>query len=261
MFRWCAYCWTFLGERAPFEDLSATHGICEGCVARDALSDADALTRMRPLAVFHADMVRVATDEAPVDVEAILARGSALGIRPLDLLVGILQPALYEVGRLWEEGRLRPAQEARLTSLCRSVLDTLTERERARAQTFGRPILLLTARGNVHDLGIRILAYALLCANRDARVLPRPPTAEDAARECVRTNAASVGVSLGTPDQRAYVEELVRLRDALCPTTVIVVGGRGASGESAPAGVRVWTAGAPLLTTPAALALFDADDR
>lgn len=256
MFRWCAYCWTFLGERAPFADLSATHGICDACVERDALSDAEALTRMRPLTAFHADMVRIATDDTDVEVEAIVARGTSLGLRPLDLLVGILQPALYEVGRLWEAGRVRPVQEARLTNLCRRVLDTLSERERTGVLADPRPILLLSAPGNAHDLGVRILAYALLCARRDARVLSRPPTPEDAIRECSRTNAAAVGVSIGTPEQLAYVEELVRLRDARASTTAIVVGGRGASGDGALSGVRWWNRGAELLTSPDLVTLF-----
>lgn len=34
MIRWCSYCQKFLGERAPFDDPSFTHGICERCDLR-----------------------------------------------------------------------------------------------------------------------------------------------------------------------------------------------------------------------------------
>src|SRR4051812_46433697 len=115
MFRWCAYCCRFLGERAPFEDFTPTHGLCGECETRGTMTDSAAIARVRPILALHDRLLAEAarTDGGETPAEEVLEEGRRLGIRPLDLLMGVIQPLLYEIGRRWEDGKIERSVEAR----------------------------------------------------------------------------------------------------------------------------------------------------
>jgi hypothetical protein len=43
----CAWCQKYMGSREPLHDPSVSHGICSGCVERDAFDDAPVLVVSR----------------------------------------------------------------------------------------------------------------------------------------------------------------------------------------------------------------------
>lgn len=233
MFRWCAYCLRFLGQRAPYDDFSPTHGICSACEQTDAMTEADVLKRVRPLYAFHRDLLAAATklsDEGDLPSgAALIARGAALGIAPLDLSMGLLQPLLYEVGRLWETGALSHRAEARFTSLVNDLLDALLlEQQQRRPNTHGMPLILTVAIGNRHTIGIRMLGLSLREAGRDVRVIHEPVAIGSLLDLAELVRPALVGVSISEPAQISYLREL---RDGLDARRLVVrtlVGGFGA---------------------------------
>jgi methanogenic corrinoid protein MtbC1 len=239
MFRWCAYCWSFLGESEPLLDYSATHGLCGRCQSGQVISNSAAIARLRPIARFHADMLEVATTGASYDATAILARGAELRLQPVALLMGVLQPALYEVGRLWEQGRVRPAVEAHLTRLCEDVLDALVHRQTSERPLSGaHPVFALAAAGNAHTFGLRMMAFALREEGHDIRVFRRAPSAAHLLDLCAMAQPSALCISVALPEHLGYVDEVaegLKSRELGCR---IVVGGISARGAHAlPPGV------------------------
>lgn len=249
MFRWCAYCWTFAGERAPFEDLSSTHGICDRCVASNALADADIVERTRPIKALHDRLREIATLGRSEEVHALIREWRLLGLGNIELLVAVIQPALHLVGLAWERGEVQPAQEVRLTRFCHEVLAALSSQQRESIPvTEGPPILLLSADGNMHDLGIKMLAFALREARRDVRILPKPPPAEHLRALCELLEPSAVGISVALPTHVAYVVKVADALAALPRALPIVVGGGALSQvETLPPGVVRWSAPESLL--------------
>lgn len=242
MFRWCAYCWRFLGERAPISDLSTTHGICESCVAGGAL---DVPSKRSPVAELHARLARVATTRATEDVEVLLADARAGGIEPLELLVAVMQPALFEIGKRWEVGEIDPAREARLTRLCLAALQWLEREQRARsAETDEPPVLLLRARGNAHEIGTRMLAFALRESGRPVKIVPTPPEVATVVTLCEVLGPSALGISVALEEQLAFLGDVAAALEARDVRIEIVAGG-GAITETTPlpVNVRRWRAG------------------
>jgi len=249
MFRWCSYCFTFLGEVEPLTKLAATHGVCAACEEHDAISDEEAIEHIQPIATFYKDMVLVAREDpnAPVDPEksatAILERGARLGIRPTELLMGILQPSLHEIGRLWEAARIQPAQEARLTRLCDEVLERMLAEQETRLPQPHEvyPVVLTVAEGNTHTLGVRMVAFAFREEGHDVRLLLSALPTEKLLDLCETIKPSIVGISVALETQMAYVHEVMRgLAEREIPAQVIA-GGHGVPPKARlPDGVVRW---------------------
>lgn len=72
----------------------------------------------------------------------------------------VLLPAQREIGRLWHEGSASVAEEHLVTGTTERALSLLTARA-DRAKPNGGKVLLAAVQGNVHEVGIRILADLL----------------------------------------------------------------------------------------------------
>jgi methanogenic corrinoid protein MtbC1 len=240
MYRWCAYCQQFLGEKAPLNDHSLTHGICSFCIARDGVSDADAIERVRPIVAFLNDLMRTVRSGEELLVSAVVARGFALGLRPADLLVGILQPSLYEVGRLWEVGQLTPRQEAVFSSFCEGVIVELTAEQRRRGPPVGaRSLVLLTAPGNRHRLGPRMVTFLLREHWVNAEFLEETPPPDELLALLEARRPALVGASLASSLDVPYLDVLVPLVGSLSPRPRVLAGGAAVrAGCAIPPGVE-----------------------
>ena len=235
MFRWCAYCVSFLGERAPFEDFAPTHGICAACERDGAIMSDEAVARAKPLLAFHQRLMRAATGltghEPARSPAALCDEGRALGIRPIDLAMGLLQPLLYEVGRLWQTGEITAATEARFTAFVEELLDYLVlDQQRRLAPAVGRPLFLLSATGNRHTVGIRMLGLRLREEGHDVRVIRDPIEPAWLLRLIEIMRPSVVGISLSESSQLAFAKQTSdALRDRKLDAR-LCVGGFGVRG-------------------------------
>ncbi len=199
------------------------------------MTEPEALARVRPLYSFHRDLLLAATkpsDEDPLpSATALIARGTALGIAPLDLSMGLLQPLLYEVGRLWQSETLSHTAEARFTSLVEELLDALLlDQQQRRPDTHGPPIILSAAMGNRHTIGLRMLGLSLRDAGRDVRIIREPIAAGRLVDLANLVRPYLIGVSISEFAQLGYLRELRDGVDERGLPVRILVGGYGTHG-------------------------------
>ncbi len=214
MIHWCAYCQSYIGESEPFDDFSLTHGVCRKCANSGAAAAPDAGEKLRPLAEFFRKLR--AEVRAGITSSADLWAGEAfrLGVKPQDLLMGILQPALYEIGRLWAGGAVTVAAEHRFSAFAEEMVGSVFAHypELARGRQAAEPDVLLTcAEGNYHTLGIRFLEAGLLANGlKTYAVLPGLPAAETAAL-AARLRPVAVGISVAMEGQLGSARELAEM--------------------------------------------------
>ncbi|HEU4324209.1 MAG TPA: cobalamin-dependent protein [Roseiflexaceae bacterium] len=90
---------------------------------------------------------------AQVVARAALARGADIR----DLYMHVFQPALYEVGRLWEANQFTVAQEHLATAITQSIMAQLAGELLARPP-LGRTLLATCIGGEHHEVGIRMVS-------------------------------------------------------------------------------------------------------
>lgn len=165
--KWCAHCQQFIGEMRPYADFSITHGLCRKCSGEqpDLLSGDEYAHAVVLRDIFQALFAagrRSDFDAAgPLVDQAIVAN-----CRPVDILIGMIAPMLYEVGNAWERGTLTVAGEHEFTAFAERVVDLVEAKMR---QAWSQPArhagdgcyLLMNAPGNIHVVGIRILGLWL----------------------------------------------------------------------------------------------------
>ena len=87
----------------------------------------------------------------------VIAEAQALGLGADSILIGLLQPALYQAGLDWECSRMSVAGEHRFTRWCERAFQLLpSPPPRAQAD-----LLLFQTPGNVHSVGPRFAAHVL----------------------------------------------------------------------------------------------------
>src|SRR5215213_7912432 len=72
------------------------------------------------------------------------------------LYLQVLQPALYEIGRRWEDAEISVAQEHLATATTQSLLARLAERFDG-APRRDRRVLVACAEGELHSIGVRMV--------------------------------------------------------------------------------------------------------
>lgn len=193
----------------PHESYDVTHGICEACLGRGVAQDLRGLTEARRVGEFFSRLRAEARKGYSTTSTATLEEADALGVRPLELLVGFLQPGLDEIGRAWERGEVTVATEHRFSEMVEALATTVLHRAREQEKPNAHPeFLLVNADGNFHTVGLRVVEAFLLSRGRSVQALiPGLPTREVLA--LVRSlRPRTLGLSLSLPGQLDQVREL-----------------------------------------------------
>jgi cobalamin-dependent methionine synthase I len=161
------------------------------------------------------------------------------GVGPVRALDELLAPAMHEVGRRWEAGRIGVAHEHLASAAAGQVLAGLSPLL-VTAEPGSRPrVLLACAQGERHDLGLRMAqsvmegaGYAVYFAGPD---LP----AEALVDAADALGPALVGISsIGVWDPAAARDSVRRLL-AHDPSVGVLLGGPGWEGYAPPEPGRV----------------------
>ena len=231
MLKWCAYCQGFMGECEPFDQFLISHGLCQACAPKFLTFSLADKQGLQGLSQFFVSLQKAARDPAPLPFGAILAESRRLAVPPLDLMMGVFQPLLDEVGALWAAGQLTVAMEHRFTALVNDWVAThrADTAEGPRVQP-GRPrLILLNAEGNFHVLGLQMAeCYCASVGIPALTIMPGLPLSE--ILDLVDQHRPQVlGFSVALADQMTQVLEVAdRVKALAVPPQHILVGGAAA---------------------------------
>lgn len=158
--------------------------------------------------------------------QAILGAALEGGMTPAQVGDRLVQPAMAEVGRLWQEHRISVADEHLATATLQTALVRAMGGIEA-AAPHGRKALLACVEGNHHAVGLRIVADAFETAGWEIAYLGADVPTRDLVRRAKERRPDLVGLSLSLPSHvataRVATDALREAFGAECPT--IVVGG------------------------------------
>lgn len=149
------------------------------------------------------------------------------GVTLTEASVRLIQPAMIEIGRLWQENRITVAQEHLTTAISQNVM-ARAYMQADFAQPVGRKAMFAGVAGNHHSLGLRMLSDAFETQGWDVVFLGADVPVADLIRQVDADRPDLLCLSLSLPSHLAQTRETVeRLRAELgnrCPT--IWVGGQ-----------------------------------
>lgn len=226
MILWCDYCQQFITEIEPFDDYGVSHSVCRSCALKVATSGQADVDALAGIIDFYHSLDYIALSWEPPDIDAILAESRRLGIRPVDLMVGVLQPLLAKVGDMWSAGELSVASEHRITTMVQDLLIGLHEPGKRRGREPKPRVILINAENNFHTLGLTMAEVYFASYGIPAlMVVPGLPT-EEILDVIARTRPEIVGFSVALSTQMAQVREVAaRLRPLPGRPKHFVVGG------------------------------------
>ncbi len=245
MLIWCAYCQHYLGEKQPYESFEMTHSICEKCCESGRHKDRAHIREIQPIAKFHADIRDKAVRGEEILIEQVLAESKRLGISSVDMAIGILQPVLNEMGRLYEEGKVTVAQEHAFTDkVDRMITDLFALSPAMKNCKEKSPLVMLTCvDGNYHWLGLRLLELNLLEENIPTRAFIPSLPRDEIIQLAAKLRPVVLGLSVYQKEQCAEASSiragiLQRTAGAFAP--IMAVGGNGAKQLLEEKGLEQW---------------------
>jgi len=154
----------------------------------------------------------------------LVDEGLLRGIPLQDIHLKVIQPAQYEIGRLWQENRISVAQEHLATAISQLALSHLY-RHLPRDPSNGKVVLLSCVEGELHEVGARMASDFLEMAGFDVRFLganvPTSHLVHMVREQKPDLLALSVTMSYHLPALRAALEQV----RAVSPQLRIAVGG------------------------------------
>jgi len=126
--------------------------------------------------------------------ESLLARENGQEV----LYMGLIQPVMYEIGRLWEQDKISTAEEHLATSMVGRILAGLYARFPIPPAGRGKAVVT-SAPNEFHELGARMLADMLEAAGWDVLFLGANTPAEELIKLVRKANPRLLAISLTMP--------------------------------------------------------------
>jgi len=230
MFRWCSYCQSFIGQREPLYDYSLTHGICDICkknfYENKILDNHE--EKVRPLINFYQDLRSKAIIGVPIDSLSLFTEAKDLKIKPADLLAGMIQPLLYEIGVRYQDGTLQVYEEHLFSEFTSSLINEL-KREYRLLLPYNETadVLLFLADNEKHEFGVRFLEVFLLQEGiKTKAILPSLPT-EQIFKVSQKFKPQVIGLSITDPTEYDNLLESLNVFKDWKEAPQIILGGQG----------------------------------
>jgi methanogenic corrinoid protein MtbC1 len=162
------------------------------------------------------DAIKVVRDAMLADVDVA------------EIMLGILQPAQIELGRLWETGEVSIAHEHYTTAITQLSLSLLYPRLLLDRTLLGRSVVATSVGSEAHDVGIRMISDLLERAGWRTTYLGADVPHLDVIERVAQQRAEVLAVSATMAGHLRGVRGLISaLRaDPRCARTRVLVGGR-----------------------------------
>jgi excisionase family DNA binding protein len=157
----------------------------------------------------------------------------ASGMTPADFYCEVLTPALYNIGELWQKGKLGVEDEHLASAVAAGVIGRLGPRFARRGRTKGTVVLAMPE-GERHHLGLAMLADILRSNGYRALNLgaDTPASALVAALRQVE-DLSAVAIGVVNADRRAAATSLIKAVRRSFGGVPVVVGGAAVPDEEA----------------------------
>jgi hypothetical protein len=225
MLKWCSYCQQFLGERAPFDKLFLTYGLCPECASKDESFSNAWVSHAHVLRDIQKQLRDAGRRNDLRAAETIIHAAQNAKVRAVDILLGIIAPLLYEIGEEWERGRITVLEEHRFTEFCENVFQLVATTVTLGPE--GTGVLLMNAPGNTHTLATRLLTFWLTSKNMQAQLVDMPSNFRSLAALVEERRPRFILISMALQEQRAgvvkFVEQVANLSTIVRPR--VIVGG------------------------------------
>ena len=166
----------------------------------------------------------------PAAARAVVQAALEAGLPARNVYLDVLQPALHEVGRLWELGQASVAQEHLATATTQALLHHLAG-ALPHLPSIGRSAIVTGTEGELHGVAVRFVANFLAADGWNVLELgPSTPTV-DLVDLVDRSGADLVGLSTTLTSNLARASEAVTALRALSRPPLIVVGGSAYRGD------------------------------
>lgn len=144
----------------------------------------------------------------------------------IDVAVHVIQPAMYDVGRLWHEREVSVAQEHLATATSQYVLSEILLKQQF-AEPSGRTAVIACVEANHHTLGARMLADAMMISGWDTQFLGANTPTRDLVEHVDEHRPDLLALSVSMPQQLETVRRLIeQMRTEMgASTPTIMVGG------------------------------------
>ena len=158
--------------------------------------------------------------------ESILDGCFARGQNLVDAELHVIQPALYGIGRKWQNNQVTVAQEHLATAIAQSAMTRALVKSELPSSN-GRTVLLACVAGNIHSLGLQMVADAFQLAGWEVQYLganvPTGALVEHLARRAPDLLGLSVSFAQQLPTVRDIVSRMEQAQGAARPA--VMVGG------------------------------------
>jgi methanogenic corrinoid protein MtbC1 len=166
-----------------------------------------------------------------------------------EIMLGILQPAQIELGRLWECGEISIAHEHYTTAITQLALSLLYPQLLLNRTLLGRSLVATSVGTEAHEVGIRMIADLMEQAGWRTTYLGSDLPPAEIVDSVAQHRADVLAVSASMPGHIRSVRELIALlrADPRCRRVRVLVGGRPfalSSRLAAEVGADGWAPGA-----------------
>ena len=179
--------------------------------------------------VFRTDvLVDALVDGRIAEAETLVEHWIGQGASYEDIAVRGFQEAMFQIGELWEQGRVSVAQEHLATAICHRLLVRAFDAETFAPLRQQRAVFACVA-GNRHSLGLRIVSDTFAIAGWDVSYLGADLPTEDLIEQTERLRPDLIGLSVALPEHviTAY-QAAARVREQLgAAAPRVLVGGHG----------------------------------
>jgi methylmalonyl-CoA mutase cobalamin-binding domain/chain len=186
--------------------------------------------------------VREHIERGRASFEAALAAGDARGaLAAIDGLIDagvefdelceeVLRPALYEIGALWESGRIHVADEHLASSISETVVASIGAI--LTAPPDGKPRVLVCATdGESHAIGARMVAETFAAVDWSVRYLGASTPPDAVAAAVVERDIDVLALSTTMPAHLPAAAETIALVREAAPHVRVLVGGQAYGGD------------------------------
>jgi methanogenic corrinoid protein MtbC1 len=169
------------------------------------------------------------------DALAVVDDAVRTGMDARTLYLQVFQPAMHEIGRLWQENRITVADEHLATAITQLAMSRLYEELFGDRVDAGPLLVAACAEDERHELGLRMICDLLELDGWDTVFLGASVPVEDLVAMVKERRPEVVALSASITPHLARVRQAVQaIREAMPEDgPVIAIGGRAFAGDAA----------------------------